>query len=242
MTQGPAKHNIIVKRSAAEGGVSDVGDMGQAMQGFAWRSPNFRQPDDVGGGADFWDIVDFGTLLQYEGIKWVGYLGLTINPHNTGSNDKSELSIFFRYGAHGPWGAVLEWRKWYLVAIEANNGREEGRRLDEFMKKSLTLAGLDYGKEFDRRNFYRGFDRIVGHGSFVFRTPSLRHQLVDSIAMMLGKDKTRKSAEGIPLVDSKGRGLMDKGRLMTRDGKDAGEYHESITGAIGGDMTTAEKA
>ncbi|MGI9250308.1 MAG: hypothetical protein ACR2PR_03815 [Pseudohongiellaceae bacterium] len=129
--------------------------------GDAFRAPNFRKPGNAPEqlGAR-WDIVsDARTRDGGRGLSWEGVLGISVNSADGMNGDKSEMSVFFRHIKTGNWGCVVEGRALFLFAFAEYSTRAYGNRLDEFMYKSLALAGLDSGRG-ERKRFVRASEMI----------------------------------------------------------------------------------
>lgn len=226
MKNNPNPGNIIIRRNALDGGFADVSEL---SVGRAWSAPNFRVPGQVvadsGNPHDIFHIVCEETRMEWKSCSWMGYLGLSVNPQNTANSNKSEPCVFFRHKSTQKWGVVVEWRKWYLVALEECNHKESGRRMDELVGKSLQLVGLSRS-EFTVRQFVRAAEKIFNAAELTFKTPGMRYQLLDMM------ERSYRRAIGYA--------YMDRVPLVNEEGEITGEYVENMDGSISGIDSTEE--
>ena len=218
---GPAKHNVIVRRSAAEGGVSG-GEPSNAGQAF--NSPNFRRPGCAPPDMNRpWHYVAEDTRFEKDNLGWAGYFGLEVGAQGFG-NVGRHLCLFPREKKSlGSWGAPFPATTFYLMYGECYNKPENGKRLQEYAELSLRLAGRDRSSQAERHSMYRCMDMMFD-------------------AMTDGFGETFGSvAQGIALLEDHicnqfklSGAVVDSHPLIDRQGRDAGMYVENLDGSTSG--------
>ena len=218
---GPASHNVIVRKGVKDGGVSGAEP---TNEGLAFRSPNFRRPGCAPPDMTRpWHYVAEDTRFERDDCRWAGYFGLQVGDRGLASVGR-HLCLFPREKKSlGSWGAPFPATTFYLMYGVEYNTAENGRRLQEYAELCLRLAGRDRDSQAERQSIYKAMDMMFG-------------------AMSEGFGETFGSvAHGIANLESHicnqfglSRGVVDRHRLIDRQGRDAGFYEERLDGSTTG--------
>ena len=215
-SRGPVGHNVIVKRGVEEGGFDGVSEL---TGGVAWHAPNFRTPASkrVPAPGERYHVVAQDTKIIVKNSSWSGFLGLEVVAGDGMRYDKSEIAVFMQH-KNGGWAAAAAVRQWYLLACMENNDPDHGKRVDEFVIRSLSLAGLPAGNS-NKRSMGNAIETVFGTYASIVFSPGAKARICTAMEN--------------EFVKRFGTSNFDSARYYNpEDGTVAGEYTETFDGKI----------